>query len=369
MNERVSKMSLEKLKAAYTEREAVVTELNGEDITEERTAELEAKLSELDEFIPAAIEAEEKAQAAAANRSRYEAVLAGAASDVEGQEVDGEAPNSLRALVAGKSAEARVITLPNIVSNTDAAVADKLRGVGDDGFLSNFSISQAKEDIYTKTVLKFGSVAFTDVAEAAAITDQTPATSTVALSVIKSALRTDISYETAKNLPLAEQELRKEITKQVNAKLRTNIKTEVETNGSSAVNAASNSAVTLGELLDLIYGADSEYVDQMTLFINSAVLGDVHKTEASNFFYDPQGKFLRLAGRPVVVAPFDGFGADNVVASFIHPDALEVAASNIRVEKSADAAFDNDNIRYKAVLYNGTKVHDNTYVRNLVLPS
>lgn len=381
-------MSLKELKE---KRDAIVQEISEADPSADVTelnenlatvdAELDAALAEADEKLAQAEELENQVPeliAASAKLEEEKVELKAAVEAAEKREnilsaVSGEdtplplkekTVSQFRSLVAGERAEARaVVTLPSIVSDVDGAVADELRGVGQTRMLERLNITKAKEDIYTKTSVKFGSVAFAAVNEGANFTESQIGTSNVAINITKSALYTDLSYETLANLPLAEAELNAAIVDAYNVSLQNKVVAALIA-ATNQVTAAANTTVTIEDLLELVYSAD---FDDAVLFINHQARGQVVKNQSDAFWIDPASGLSTVDGIPVISAPLEAIDAENVVAAVLNPKAIEVAVSDVRVGKQEIIL--NDVTRFGAVAYSGVKIHDEDFVASLVLPA
>ena len=143
----------------------------------------------------------------------------------------------------------------------------------------------------------------------------------------------------------------------------------------TGVTAAGTGAVTADELVDLFHSVKAAYRLNGSWLLNDATLASIRKLkDADNqYLWQPglaAGTPDTLIGRPVVTAtdlPTMAAGADAIVFGDFNRGSVVRWAGGIRVERSADFAFDEDVVTYRFVLRADADLLDTDALRVLTM--
>lgn len=138
------------------------------------------------------------------------------------------------------------------------------------------------------------------------------------------------------------------------------------------VTAASATAITADELIDLAYSVDSAVRRMNPVFMaDGTTVAAIRKLKdtAGNYIYDPQtmGGPDRLLGYPIVEnAAMDAIATGKKTVLFGAMDQYKIVTTGLQVATSTDAFFSTDETAYRFVYRFDGKLTDGSHVKHLI---
>jgi len=390
-------MDASNIRSAFDERNRVIgevrelhvaaegRELDAEEVAVE--ARLEGAIADLDVAIDGGLALIERSAKADAAREKLEAVEARAAV----VNVSSEARTAEKAAIAGlangsvASYEARDLTAGTATDGAEL-VPTTLYGQIIEHMIEQSPIMQLATvlrtaggealDIPKTTAYSAASL----VAEAGAIGESDPQFSTVSLGAFKYAF---IVQSSAELLQDAAFNVEAFIAKQGGAALGRGVDTALVTGDGSSkpngvdkvatgVTAASATAVTTDELIDLQHSVLSPYRNNAAWLMNDSTLAEIRKFKDSNglYLWQPSvqaGVASSLLGKPVYTDPNMG-ASDTGINSILFGDFSGYyvrLAGGVRIERSSELGFANDLVSWRFIVRADGDIVDTVGIRAL----
>jgi len=345
--------------AADTAARSIMDSLEAED--RELTTEEQDQISTLVTAAEEKRAAYDSAVAASEARSRFDGVVRPAVIASNGEE-----RSALASLVSGENRAA--VDLPTTFL-VGPSVNKQVLSVGDTDFIRPLDKMVVPAHASTIPVGKFGAVTLTDsLGQGASLTDGAADMTSANLTITKSASFAKVASEVINNIPESEARIRNKFTRAANTILRTKVAATLV--AAAGVETATASVVTILDLMGLPDAIDSDVRGECYYILSPemvSLLSDAKGTTNDHFHYNPALGVFTLRGYRVLEGPMQAGSDDDVVAAFVHPEAITVAASGFTVERDDSVDFTTDQITFRGIYYTGAIVNDAAFVNTLTV--
>lgn len=354
--------ALEAFEAAQTAAAARIDELEGEN--REITADEQSEIDGLIAAVDAKRSAYESAKATDAKRSSFNAIIRPSAAPVPVGEVS-EINESIRSFIEEGENRA-TITLDTAWKNGEPQHKDVI-SLGDTGLLARVAVENVPQHIVSFPVQRFSDATFVSTAEGVAVTE-TSGVANATLTTVGYKAGVVTSYEFENRVSDVLGKMNRVFTAGANRVLNAAVASVLT--AIDGADMATPSALSGDDFIDLMYSVtDSSARAEMIWVIDPATLALVRKLVDDNGNYI----YARLAdgtssllGAPVFELGLQAPTTDgNLVAAFLHPEAITVAASDLRIDKSDQVRFDQAEYFYRGMIWAGAVVNDSAYVKGL----